>query len=268
MSIQHQRPVIGISIGDLNGIGAELIIKTFSDHRLLELCTPLIFASGKLINFYRKAAPEINFNYQTTKDFSRITPKQINIYNCWEEEVAILPGQLTDIGGSYAVKSLVAAAEALRDRKIQGLVTAPIHKKNTQSAEFNFTGHTPYLKNVFGAKDVLMLMVADNFRVGLVTEHVPISEVAKHITRENILSKLNILKESLAKDFGIDKPKIAVLGLNPHAGDEGLIGKEDEEVIKPAIKDAKQHNMLVFGPYSADAFFARSQHQKFDAVLA
>ena len=267
MSLQQHKPVIGISIGDLNGIGAELIIKTFSDQRVLELCTPVIFASNKVINFYRKSIPEINFNYQSSKDFNRIAPKQVNIYNCWEEEVAITPGQLTETGGNYAVKSLIAAVDALKEKKIQGLVTAPIHKKNTQSAEFNFTGHTPYLKNAFGAKDVLMLMVADNFRVGLVTEHVPINEVSKHITRENILSKLNILKDSLAKDFGIDKPKIAVLGLNPHAGDEGLIGSEDEEIIKPAIKDAK-HNMLVFGPYSADAFFARGQHQKFDAVLA
>src|SRR5882762_614849 len=267
MSLPQQRPVIGISVGDLNGIGTELIIKTFSDHRILELCTPLIFGSNKLINFYRKSTPEINFNYQSTKDFSRIAPKQINIFNCWEEEIAIMPGQLTDIGGSYAVKSLTMAVEALRDKKIQGLVTAPIHKKNTQSPSFDFTGHTPYLKHAFNASDVLMLMVSDNFRVGLVTEHVPVKDIAQFITREAILSKLNILRDSLVKDFGIDKPKIAVLGLNPHAGDEGLIGKEEEEIIKPAIKDAK-HNMLVFGPYSADAFFARNQQQKFDAVLA
>jgi len=264
---QLQRPVIGISAGDMNGIGTELIIKTFSDPRLLDLCTPLIFGSNKLINFYRKSIPDINFNYQNTKDFSRIAHKQVNIYNCWEEEIAIAPGQLTDVGGSYAIKSLTMAVEALRDKKIQGLVTAPIHKKNTQSANFNFTGHTPYLKHMFNASDVLMLMVSDSFRVGLVTEHVPVKEIARFITREAIISKLNILRDSLIKDFGIDKPKIAVLGLNPHAGDEGLIGKEDEEIIKPAIKDAK-HNMLVFGPYSADAFFARGHHSRFDAVLA
>ena len=159
------------------------------------------------------------------------------------------------------------AVEALRDKKIQGLVTAPIHKKNTQSAAFDFTGHTPYLKYAFNAKDVLMLMASDNFRVGLVTEHVPVKDIARYITREAILSKLNILNDSLIRDFGIDKPRIAVLGLNPHAGDEGLIGKEDEEIIKPAIKDAK-HNMMVFGPYSADAFFARNYQTRFDAVLA
>lgn len=208
MSVLQQRPVIGISVGDLNGIGTELIIKTFADHRLLELCTPLIFASNKLINFYRKSVPEINFAYQSTRDFTRIAPKQINLYNCWEDEVAIVPGQLTDISGQYAVKSLVAAVEALRDNKIQGLVTAPIHKKNTQSPEFNFTGHTPYLKHAFGVNDVLMLMVSEGFRVGLVTEHVPIRDVAQQITREAILSKLNILRDSLRKDFGIDKPRL------------------------------------------------------------
>lgn len=267
MSISSQRPVIGISIGDLNGIGTELAIKTFSDNRLLELCTPILFASNKLINFYRKSIPESAFNYQHIKDLSRSFHKQVNLYNCWEEEVAINPGQLTDVGGLYAVKSLVSAVAALKDKKIEGLVTAPIHKKNIQSAEFSFTGHTPYLRQAFGVKDVLMLMSSDNFRVGLVTEHVPVSEVTKYITREIILSKLNILKDSLIRDFGIDKPRIAVLGLNPHAGDEGLIGREEEDIIKPAIKDAK-HNMLVYGPYSADAFFARNQQQKFDAVLA
>src|ERR1700676_179209 len=267
MSIPQQRPVIGISIGDLNGIGTELAIKTFSDNRLLEICTPILFGSNKLINFYRKSIPDTTFNYQHIKDLSRPFHKQVNLFNCWEEEVSINPGQLTDTGGAYAVKSLVAAVEALKDKKIDGLVTAPIHKKNIQSPEFSFSGHTPYLRQAFGVKDVLMLMSSDNFRVGLVTEHVPVSEIVKYISRETILSKLNILKDSLIRDFGIDKPRIAVLGLNPHAGDEGLIRREEEETIKPAIKDAK-HNMLVYGPYSADAFFARNQQTKFDAVLA
>jgi len=267
MSIPQQRPVIGISIGDLNGIGPELAIKTFSDNRLLELCTPILFGSNKLINFYRKSIPDATFNYQHIKDLSRPFHKQVNLYNCWEEEVSINPGQLTETGGLYAVKSLISATEALKDKKIDGLVTAPIHKKNIQSADFTYTGHTPYLKQAFGVKDVLMLMSSGNFRVGLVTEHLPVSEIARNITREAIISKLNIMKESLIRDFGIDKPRIAVLGLNPHAGDDGLIGREEEDIIKPAIKDAK-HNMLVYGPYSADAFFARNQQQKFDGVLA
>ena len=264
----ENKPVIGLSCGDVNGIGLELIIKTVADSRLLEICTPVIFANNKVLNFYRKAIPDVNFNFSTLKDTSRINHKQVNLFNCWEEEVAITPGTLNDIGGKYAVISLVAAAQALKDGKIDGLVTAPIHKKNTQSAEFNFTGHTPYLKNLFGIGDVLMFMVADNMRVGLVTEHVAVKDIATYITRENILSKLSIMNNSLKKDFGIDKPKIAVLGLNPHAGDEGLIGKEEEEIIRPAIKDAKQKDIFCFGPYSPDAFFARGQYEKFDGILA
>ena len=261
------KPVIGITCGDINGIGTELIIKTFSDHRILEHCTPVIFSSNKLINFYKKSIPDAHFNYQSIKDFSRINPKQINIYQCWEDEIPVNPGQLTDAGGQYAVISLVAAAEALKSGHIHGLVTAPFHKKNVQSSSFQYTGHTPYLKNVAQAKDVLMFLYADNIRVALVTEHLPVSGVAENITKAAIISKLNLLHASLRRDFGIDKPKIAVLGLNPHAGDEGLIGNEEEQIIKPAIKEVK-NNMLVFGPYSADAFFARRSYLQFDAVLA
>jgi 4-hydroxythreonine-4-phosphate dehydrogenase len=262
------KPVIGISCGDVNGIGIELIIKTFSDNRILEHCTPVIFASNKLISFYRKTLPELNLNYSSTKEFNRINHKQVNLFNCWEEEIQVTPGQLTETGGKYAILSLQTAVAALKQKQIDGLVTAPIHKKNIQSAEFNFTGHTPYLKEMFGVKDVVMMLCAGDFRVALVTEHVPVGEVAKHITKEKILSKLVLINQSLQKDFGIEKPKIAVLGLNPHAGDEGLIGNEEETIIKPAIKEAKNNNMLVVGPYSADAFFARRSFERFDAVLA
>lgn len=265
--MNQAKPLIGISCGDINGIGTEVIIKTFADHRILEQCTPVIFASGKLINFYRKAFPEIHFNYQIIKDFSRVHQKQINLFSCWEEEVSINPGQLNETGGKYAIQSLVAATQALKDGHIQGLVTAPLNKKNVQSAQFNYTGHTPFLKDMAGVNDVLMILYAHNLKVALVTEHIPVKEVSKYITRENLLSKLNLLHHCLRKDFGVDKPKIAVLGLNPHAGDEGLIGKEEEEIIKPVIKEAK-NNMLVFGPYSADAFFARNSYTQFDAVLA
>jgi 4-hydroxythreonine-4-phosphate dehydrogenase len=261
------KPVIGITCGDVNGIGIELIIKTFADHRILEQCTPVIFASNKLINFYRKAVPEAHINYQSVKEFNKINHKQINIYNCWEEDIVINPGQLNEIGGRYAVKSLLAAAAALKEGHLQGIVTAPIHKKNVQSPEFDFTGHTPFFKEVAKMNDVLMLLYSDNLRVALVTEHVPVKSVTQNISKQSILSKLNLLNQSLRRDFGIDKPKIAVLGLNPHAGDEGLIGNEEEQIIKPAIKEAKQ-NMLVFGPYSADAFFARRSYLQFDAVLA
>lgn len=262
------KPIIGISCGDLNGIGIELIIKTFSDSRLLDHCTPVIFASNKAINFYRKTIPDCAFNYASTKELNRINPKQLNLFSCWEEDVDITPGQLTEVGGRYAAISLQSAVAALKQGQIDGLLTAPFHKKNIQSAEFSYTGHTPYLQNIFGVNDVVMLLCSGNFRVGLVTEHVPVGEVAGKLTKEKIVSKLMLLHQSLQKDFGIDKPRIAVLGLNPHAGDEGLIGKEEETLIRPAIKEAKNHTILAVGPYSADAFFARRSFEQFDAVLA
>jgi 4-hydroxythreonine-4-phosphate dehydrogenase len=262
------KPVIGFSCGDLNGIGPEIIIKTLSDSRLLDLCTPVIFSSNKLINFYRKGIADINFNFTSTKDFGRLNHKQVNIFNCWEEEVPVSPGSLTEQAGQYAVKSLKAATQALKEGKVDALVTAPIHKKNIQGPEFSYTGHTPFLKDFFDVPDVLMLLISENLKVGLVTEHIPLKDVARMITREGISSKLSILYNSLQRDFNIAKPRIAVLALNPHAGDEGLIGTEEEDIIKPAIKDSKQHNMLVSGPFSADAFFARAHYNKFDAVLA
>jgi 4-hydroxythreonine-4-phosphate dehydrogenase len=268
MMVSLQKPVVGITTGDLNGIGLECIIKIFSDQRVLEFCTPVVFGNSKALNFYRKAMPEVNINYNNIKDLTKLNPKQVNVLNLWEEEVAITPGSLNEVGGKYAVQSLLAATQALKENKIHALITAPIHKKNVQSPEFPFTGHTPFLKHFFEVKDVVMLMCADNMRVGLVTEHVPVSEIAKHITKESILSKLRLMKDSLRRDFGIDKPRIAVLGLNPHAGDEGLIGKEDDEIIRPAVIEAKKSDILVYGPYAADAFFARGTHEKFDAVLA
>ncbi len=264
----ENKPVIGLTCGDINGIGLEIIIKTIGDARLLEICTPVVFASNKVLNFYRKGLPDINFNFSTLKDLSRINHRQVNLLNCWEEEAPVNPGILNEPGGKYAVQSLLAASAALKQGFLDGLVTAPIHKKNTQSEAFDFTGHTPYFKNLYGLNDVVMFMVADNMKVALVTEHVAVKDIAVNITKENILSKLQIVSSSLKKDFGIDKPKIAVLGLNPHAGDEGLVGKEEEEIIRPAIKEAKQKDIFCFGPYSPDAFFARGQYEKFDAVLA
>lgn len=267
MSHEIQKPVIGFTCGDLNGIGMEIIIKSLANNDILTLCTPVVFANSKSINFYRKGLPELNISYNNVKDFSKLSQKQVNIFTCWEEDVTITPGELNDIGGKYALLSLQAATQSLKDGHIHALVTAPIHKKNIQTAEFKHSGHTPYFKEFFAAKDVLMLMCASNLKVGLVTEHIPVLEVAKAITKEAIISKLNIMNKCLQQDFGINKPRIAILALNPHAGDESLIGKEEEAIIKPAIKEAKQ-SIMAFGPYSSDAFFARSHHEKFDAVLA
>jgi len=268
MVVNSEKPVIGITTGDLNGVGVEVIIKTFSDNRMLELCTPVIFASNKVINYYRRITTEHVFNFNSTKDLTKLSPKQINIFNCWDDEVPLQPGVLTDSGGKYAVRSLMVATQCLKDGQLDAIVTAPIHKSNTNIPDFPYTGHTPFFKDKFGAKDVLMLLFNNGLRVGLVTEHIPISKVAAAITKEVLVSKLNLLKESLLKDFGIDKPKIAVLGLNPHAGDEGQIGNEEQTVIKPVIEQQKQAGNLVFGPYSADAFFARGVYTEFDAVLA
>ncbi len=265
---EQKRPVIGISVGDLNGIGIEIIIKTFSDNRILELCTPIIFGSNRVINFYKKSIPEINLNYVSIKEISKINPKQVNIFTLWEEEIEIQPGQMTETGGKYGVQSLQAAVKALKEKTIDALVTAPLNKFTMQSNEFNFTGHTPFLKEAFKADDVLMLMIADNMKVGLLTEHLAIMDVAKNINKEQIIKKINLLKTSLIKDFGVERPRIAVLGLNPHAGDEGLVGNEEKEIIRPAILESKKNDCVVMGPYSADAFFARGNHEKFDAILA
>ena len=221
----------------------------------------------KAISFYSKGIPDFQMPFSTAPDLDKLNPKQVNLIQCWEEEATIEPGALTDVGGKYALISLEKAVDALKNKKIDGLVTAPIHKKNIQSPNFNFSGHTPYLQHAFGNVENLMLLVAENLKMALVTEHLTIQDIAQHITKDKIKQKLQILQRSLQKDFGVDKPRIAVLALNPHAGDDGLIGKEEIEIIAPAIKEAKQQ-MLVYGPYSADAFFARGQHEKFDAVLA
>ena len=264
----EEKPVIGITVGDLNGVGPEVIIKTFSDSRMLELCTPVLFASPKLINFYQKLLPEYPFAYHSIKDFESIKINSINLFHCWEEEVSIQPGTLTDTGGKYAVRSLQVAAQCLKDGQLDAVVTAPIHKSNTYLPDFPYTGHTPFFKDTFGAKDVLMLLYTEELRMGLVTEHVPVAQVAGLITRELLQSKIMLLRDCLVKDFGIDKPRIAVLALNPHAGDDGKIGTEEQTVIRPVLEGLQQQGHTIYGPYSADAFFARRSYQSFDAVLA
>lgn len=268
MQQNMEKPIIGITTGDLNGIGTEVIIKTLSDNRILELCTPVIFSSNKVINFYRRLSPEHVFNFTSTKDMTKLNPKQVNIFNCWEDEVPLQPGVLTDAGGKYAIRSLMVAAQCLKDGQLEAIVTAPIHKSNTNVPDFPYTGHTPFFKEKFGAKEVLMILYSNQLRVALATEHIPISKVAGAITKELLQAKLNILRDTLIRDFGIDKPKIAVLGLNPHAGDEGQIGTEEQTIIRPVIESYKTKDVLVFGPYSADAFFANSSYTQFDAVLA
>jgi 4-hydroxythreonine-4-phosphate dehydrogenase len=263
-----EKPIIGITTGDINGIGPEIIIKALSDNRILDLCTPIVFSSNKVINYYRRIAVDHQLVFNSTKEMDKLNPKQVNVFNCWEEEVSIQPGVLTEAGGKYAVRSLQVAAQCLKDGQLDALVTGPIHKSNAQSANFPFSGHTPFLKEKFDAKDVLMLLYHNDLRVALATEHIPIEKVASSITHEVLQSKLTLLRDSLVKDFGIDKPRIALLGLNPHAGDEGSIGNQEQNIIKPMVEQWQQNGHLVYGPYSADAFFAKGNYKNFDGILA
>ncbi len=264
---ENKKPIIGLTTGDLNGIGLELIIKTFSNKSLFDYCTPVLFASNKVLSFYTKSINE-QFKYTSVKEWDKLNPKALNVYTCWQEDVKITPGKLTPEGGKYAVRSLEVAVQCLKDKQIDGLLTAPIHKKNVQGPNFNHSGHTPYLKETFGASDVAMMLCTDYLKVALLTEHVPVTQLEKHITTAAIVSKTEIVHKSLIQDFGIEKPKIAILGLNPHAGDDGLIGSEEKAIIMPAIEQLRDKNILVFGPYAADGFFARSAYQEFDCVLA
>lgn len=263
---QKQQLKIGISIGDLNGIGAEVVLKTFEDERILEFCTPVIFANSKVLSFIKKHL-NIDLQFQGISDLNKIIDGKVNVYNVWKENVNINFGTPDTKVGSYALKSLEAATEALKNKQVDILVTAPINKNTIQSEAFNFPGHTDYLaKELQG--DSLMFMVSDSLRVGLLTDHVAVKYVASTITPQLIEKKVNSIYHSLEEDFRIRQPKIAVLGINPHSGDNGVIGKEDEEVLKPTLKNINNNGKLVYGPYSADSFFGSQNYKNFDAVIA
>lgn len=257
---------IGITQGDPNGIGLEVIIKTFLDPQMMEICTPVLFGSQKTFSHHRKTVNvEMRFNNVRSAEMALI--RQFNIVNIYEEDIPVEFGSATELAGKYSLKSIESACEALEQKKIDVLVTAPINKHNIQSPEFQFKGHTDYLEMRFKSP-ALMLMCADQLRVGVVTGHVPLANVSAIINEEKIIQKIKMVHRSLADDFGIGKPKIAVLGLNPHAGDAGVIGSEEKSVILPAITKVKSEGMFVMGPYSADGFFGSSLYLKFDAVLA
>jgi 4-hydroxythreonine-4-phosphate dehydrogenase len=258
--------IVGISIGDLNGIGSEVVLKTFEDPRMLELCTPVIFANVKILSFIRKNF-ESSVALHGIDKLDQIVIGKINVFNLWREGIDLNPGTNDEKLGQYAIKSFVAATKALKEDIIDVLVTAPINKYNIQSDTFKFPGHTDYLDQELEG-DALMLMVNDNLRVGLLTDHIPINEVASHLTEELIFKKIETVKQSLIQDFSINKPKIAVLGLNPHCGDGGVIGTEDDVILKPALKKLFEKGTLVFGPFAADGFFGSNQYEKYDAIIA
>lgn len=259
---------IGISIGDVNGVGLEVIIKTLMDSRVLEYFTPIVYGSTKVASFHRKALGINDFSFNVINSVQQANPKRANMINCWQDDVKITLGEENEIGGKYAFLSLKHAVDDLVTGGIDALVTAPINKHNIQQEEFNFPGHTEYLQARTESSDALMFMVSDELRVGVVTGHIPVKDIAPTISAGAIVSKLAMMDASLKRDFWVRKPKIAVLGLNPHAGDNGLIGTEDEQVIAPAIEQAKSNGVFCFGPYPADGFFAAETYTKFDAVLA
>jgi 4-hydroxythreonine-4-phosphate dehydrogenase len=263
-----ERIKVGITQGDINGIGYEIIIKTLSNPRILEICTPIVYGSSKVASYHRKTldVPEFNLNLVRSAEFA--VHKRANIINVFDKEVKIDLGTSTEIAGQLSLLALESAVNDLKHNSIDVLVTAPINKKNIQSPTFQFPGHTEYLASKFESKDHLMLMVSNNIRIGVITGHVPLKDVSSHITENLIISKIKTLNESLVKDFGIHRPRIAILGLNPHAGDNGVLGNEEQNIIIPAINKAKQDGIFVFGPFPADGFFGSSSFTHFDGILA
>jgi 4-hydroxythreonine-4-phosphate dehydrogenase len=259
---------VGISHGDVNGVGYEIIIKALLDPAVNELFTPVVYGSAKAASYHRKTLNIPDFSFNIINSVDDASPKLPNLVNTIEGEVPIALGTSTPEAGQAAVKALQAAVNDLLEHKIDVLVTAPLNKQNIQSEEFNFPGHTEYLAERAGVKDYLMLLVSDTLRVGTVTGHVPLKDVASHLSIDKIVAKIKVLHRSLIYDFGIRKPKIAVLGLNPHAGDNGLLGSEELTIIKPAVEAAQKAGIIVHGPYGADGFFGSGAYKQFDGILA
>ena len=259
---------VGISIGDVNGIGPEVIMKALKDPRILMDCTPIIYGSTKVFSHYKKLLEENDFAYQSCKEVEEAIMRKINVVNVWQDEIIYDLGQATETGGKFAFMSLEKATQDLAAGKIDVLVTAPISKEAMAKSGFKFPGHTEYLADLAGEEEALMVMVAGSLRVALVTTHIPLKDVSTTLTREKIFNKIKMFENSLRRDFGIVRPKIAVFGLNPHAGENGKMGTEEQEIIVPAINMAKNEDLLAFGPFPADGFFGSDAKNQFDGVLA
>lgn len=265
--MSNERLKVAISQGDINGIGYEVIFKALADPAILEICTPVIYGSSKVAAYHRKALNLQAITFNNVKDGSEAHAKRVNMVNCLDDDVRVELGKATDIGGKAAFLALEAAVRDLKSGLVDVLVTAPINKKVIQSEQFSFPGHTEYLADQLGGKP-LMLLVSDLLRVGVVTGHIPLNEVSSRLSKDLIVEKLRILNTSLKDDFTIRRPRIALLGLNPHAGDNGLLGREENDIIIPAINAAKEEGIMAFGPFPADGFFSGDTYKKFDAILA
>ncbi|MGI9532475.1 4-hydroxythreonine-4-phosphate dehydrogenase PdxA [Lutimonas sp.] len=257
---------VGISVGDLNGIGIEIVLKSFEDNRMLDFCTPVVFASSKVISYHKKAL-HVNTGIHGIDSLKKIVPQKLNLLNVWKEMIDLDLGNPSEISGKYALQSLEHATEALQKGDVDILVTAPIDKNNIQSESFAFNGHTEFLESKLKG-EALMILCSGSLRVGLITGHIPVSKVSEAINADLIKKKVDIMYTSLVEDFAISKPRIAVLGLNPHCGDQGVIGTEDDEIVRPTIAEIQKSGRLVYGPYAADSFFGSGNYNSFDGVLA
>lgn len=266
--MKRDKIIIGISHGDINGIGYEVIMKTLVEPRILEMCTPIVYGSPKVAAYHKKALNLETFNFNHIRSASEADPRKANIINCVDDNIRVELGRSSEMAGEASYMALEKAVDDLKQGEIDALITAPINKDNIQSEKFNFPGHTEYLAEQFQVRDYVMLMVSESMKVGVVVGHAPLSEVAARITKSAIVHKLRIINQSLEKDFLIKRPRIAVLGLNPHAGDNGLLGREEIEIIIPAIQQAKDEGIIAVGPYPADGFFGSGDFVKFDAILA
>jgi 4-hydroxythreonine-4-phosphate dehydrogenase len=266
--MENKTILAGISQGDINGIGYEVIIKALSNPTINELCTPIVYGSPKVAAYHRKALNVNNFTFNNIRTADEAHSKKANMINCLDDNIRVELGKSTPQGGEAALISLEKAVADLKEGKIDVLITAPIDKQNVQSDNFHFKGHTDYLKSVAGVSEVLMFMISESMRIGMATDHVPLAKVPELITKELLLRKMRLMNQSLLLDFGIRKPRIAVLGLNPHAGDNSLIGTEEVEIITPAIQQAMKEGIMAFGPFPADGFFGAGSFARFDGILA
>lgn len=265
--MQMSRIKVGITVGDINGVGLEVIIKALYPRKMLDLCQPVIYGASKIVSYHKNIVKYNDFAFHSLQDATRLHQKKVNVINCWQDNVNITLGKATEEGGRFAHISLDRAVRDLKEGLIDVLVTAPINKKAMQLSSFPYPGHTEYLEKELGGRG-MMMMVSDTLRVGLVTGHIPLNQVPEAITKELVTKKLNLLVKTLKVDFGIERPTVAVLGLNPHAGDEGVIGNEELELIRPLIIESKKQGNLVMGPFPSDGFFGSGTYRKFDGVLA
>ena len=263
---ENRKIKLGISIGDLNGVGCEVALKTFEDSRMLDFCTPVFFASNKTISA-QKSALGIDIDFSSIQEVSNAIDGKVNVINVWEEIPNIQFGEATKEAGAFAIKSLRAAVDALKNGDIDVLVTAPINKNNIQTEDFDFPGHTDFLAQELEGES-LMFMVTDGLKIGLLTDHLAVKDAPAAINPILIRTKVRTIEKSLQIDFGVRRPKVALLGINPHSGDNGTIGKEDDEILRPVIKEMSDAGHLVFGPYAADGFFGSNTYKNFDAILA